>query len=316
MTRYFTNRGLIMLFVVFCSLMLFLVAKFPAAAQDPVGGSFPPVEGTTWGKPQALGDGELQVFVTLDEAGNLDLVGVYFDESALTNLPKEVGDGRWDIVDEDGNVLWHCCGHEFILDFDDVEAAAPFKHVVVNWNPVGHQPPGVYDTSHFDLHFYTVTNDERVAIEAATADTMCSVPNPPEVGGEAPGPVTCETFEEAMLPLPDDQMPPGYISVGAVEPGMGNHLLNSEAPELTGEGAFTHTWIYGTYAGKITFFEPMITLAFLEERTEEVCTAIAMPEAMPEPGFYPSEYCIRYMAGEEDGAGAFAVTLENFVEYE
>jgi hypothetical protein len=316
MLRYLSYRRSITLLAVLCSLMAVLLASLPAAAQDPVGTRFPPVEGTQWSEPQALGDGELRAFVTLTDSGDLDLVGVYFDESALTNLPKEVGDGRWDIVDEDGEVLWHCCGHEFILDFADVEAAAPFKHVVVNWNPIGHQPPGVYDISHFDLHFYTITNEDRTAIEAATADTMCSVPNPPDVGGEAPGPVTCETFAAAMMPLPEEQMPPGYISVGAVEPGMGNHLLNAAAPEMTGEAPFTQTWIYGTYAGKITFFEPMITLAFLEEQPEEVCAEIAMPEAMPESGFYPSQYCIRYMAGEDDSDGAYAVTLEDFVEYE
>jgi len=59
----------------------------------------------------------------------------------------------------------------------------------------------------------------------------------------------------------------------------------------------------------------MITLAFLEERNEEVCTPIAMPEAMSEPGFYPTEYCIRYLAGDGDGNGAFAVSLEKFVEF-
>jgi hypothetical protein len=36
-----------------------------------------------------------------------------------------------------------------------------------------------------------------------------------------------------------------------------------------------------------------------------------MPEAMPEPGYYPSQYCIRYMSDQD----AFAVTLESFVEY-
>ena len=33
-------------------------------------------------------------------------------------------------------------------------ADIPFKWVLLNWTPHGHIPPGVYDTPHFDVHFY------------------------------------------------------------------------------------------------------------------------------------------------------------------
>jgi len=301
--------------VALLSLALVLLAGLPAAAQEPPKLSFPPSEGTTWGEAADLGDGQIQTFITLDQNGNPSLLGVYFTESALSNLPETPSDGQWDIVDASGTVIMPCCGHELALKFPEEADSTLFKHFVANWNPTGHVPPGVYDVPHFDFHFYLITEEEREAIAPATAETMCSVPNPPDAGGgEHPVPVTCETFEQGMIPLPDDQMPPGYLLVDAVEPRMGNHMINTQAPELAGE-PFTHTWIYGAFGGRVTFFEPMITLAFLEERNEEVCTPIAVPEAMPEPGFYPTEYCIRYLAGDDEGSGAFVVSLEKFVEY-
>jgi hypothetical protein len=287
-----------------------LAVLLPVSAQE----TFSLPDDTLWGDPQDLGDGQIQTFVTLDELGNPSLVGLYFTEAALSGLPEEMGDGHWDVLDANGKVIIPCCGHEVVLDLPETETPLVFEHVVSNWNPMGHMPAKVYDVPHFDMHFYTISNEDRMAIKSATADTMCSVPNPPDVGGEHPVGVTCETLEEARLPLPDDQLPPGYISADAIEAGMGNHLINSQAPEMAGE-PFTHTWIYGIYGGRITFYEPMITLAFLEEKNEEVCSEIAMPEAMPEPGFYPSQYCIRYLPGDTDGEGVYIVSLESFVEF-
>ena len=296
------------------SLVAVLLAALPAAAQGPVGKSFPPSEGTLWGDPQDLGNGQIQTFVTLDSSSVPTLVGVYFTESALSGLPETSSDGRWDVLDAKGSVVIPCCGHEVVLDFPETDSAIPFEHFVLNWNPHGHPPADVYDTPHFDMHFYSISNEDRTAIASATADKMCSVPNPPDIGGEHPVSVSCETFEEAMMPLPDNQMPPGYISDGAVEPGMGNHLINTQAAELAGE-PFTTTWVYGTYAGRLTFFEPMIANSFLQEKPDEVCHDIAMPEAMPEAGYYPTRYCIRYAPGEKDGEGAYTVSLESFVEF-
>jgi hypothetical protein len=298
------RRAITLLTVVF-SFLVFL----PASAQD----TFPPPDGTVWGDPQPLGNGQIQTFVTPDDAGNPSLVGVAFTESALTGLPQEPSDGRWDVKDASGNVVVPCCGHELVLEFPETDTPILFQHFVINWNPAGHMPADVYDVPHFDLHFYMISNEERMAFEPATADTMCSVPNWPDDGGEQLALVSCETFEEATIPLPADQMPPEYLDVGDVAPGMGNHLIDSQAPEIADGEPFTYTWIYGTYGGRLTFGEPMITIDFLEERNEEVCAEIAMPQAMSEPGFYPSEYCIRYMDGETEGT--FVVSLESFVEY-
>ena len=263
-----------------------------------------------WGEPVVFGDGEIQTFVALNTSGIPDLIGIYFTAGMMSGLPETPSDGAWDVTDEDGDVLIPCCGHEVVLDFPESAEATPFKHFVLNWNPMGHMPPGIYDSPHFDMHFYLISNDERTAIPAATADTMCYVPNAPDSEDTHPVPVTCETFEEAMMPLPETQMPANFFAGGAVEPAMGNHLADLNAPEFQGK-PFTHTWIYGSYAGALTFFEPMIATSLLEERNDEVYASIALPDEMPQAGYYPSEYCIRYMAD----ADAYAVTLESFVEF-
>lgn len=306
MTFSMLRRSFALLVLVFS-----LLALLPVSAQE----TFPPPDTTIWGEPQAMGDGQIQTFITLDEAGAPSLVGISFDEAALSGLPEEPSDGKWDVKDAEGTVVYPCCGHELVLEFPETDSPTIFQHFVINWAPTGHVPAGVYDKPHFDMHFYLMSNEDRMAIAAATADTMCSVPNPPDVGGEHPASVSCETFETASMPLPDDQMPVGYIFAGAVEPGMGNHLINTQSPEITGEAPFSHTFIFGTYGGKLTFLEPMITIEFLQEKNEEVCTDIATPEAVGEPGYYPSQYCIRYVAGDAEGEGTYIISLESFVEF-
>jgi hypothetical protein len=95
----------------------------------------------------------------------------------------------------------------------------------------------------------------------------------------------------------------------AAVPAMGNHLINSKAPELVEQGReFTHTFIFGAYDGHVTFYEPMITLAFLQSRPD-LCTPIKQPEAWESAGWYPTTYCIRHRPDEE----RYTVSLEDFV---
>lgn len=296
------------------ALLIMMLAALPAGAQGTAGKPFPPEENTDWGEPVALGNGEVKTFVTTDGSGKPELVGLYLTASALTDLPTGMGDGKWDVLDAEGKVVFPCCGYEFKLEFPESISATPIKYLILNWNPMGHTPAHVYDVPHFDVHYYLISDEERSAIAPATGDTMCMVPNPPgSPEGEHPVSVDCDTFETAMMPLPEGQMPTGYVSVGAVEPAMGNHLLDPTAPELNGEN-FTYTWIYGAYDGKLTFLEPMIANSFLEEKNPEVCASFPLPEEMAEPGYYPSSYCIRYME-DEAGEGVYAVTLEAFQEF-
>jgi hypothetical protein len=97
-----------------------------------------------------------------------------------------------------------------------------------------------------------------------------------------------------------------YIDVGAVVPRMGNHLLDSQSPELKDSLPFTSTFIYGAGEGELLFWEPMITLEFLQ-KTTSACREIRQPKAFRQAGYYPTQYCVRQ--DEERGR---SVTLDGF----
>jgi hypothetical protein len=267
------------------------------------------------GPPVSLGNGTLQTYVLVNGAGKTLEVGTRFSADALSGLPTAPSDGTWDVRNADGETVYPCCGHENFLELpEEVEDMIPFRYVIVNWNPEGHVPPGVYDVPHFDFHFYTFPNEERLSIEAPLVDDACIVEGPE---GPSLVPLTCEDYAEAVMPLPADQQPPGYTNVGAVEPGMGNHLLDLTSPEWTGE-PFTHTWIFGSYSGRLTFWEPMITVEFLEslqvgsgggqQGPKQVLTSISTPEAAPQAGWYPTRYVIRYLPSVDE----YTVALTSF----
>jgi len=258
------------------------------AGDDP--GGFPPEKHTSWGEAASLGEGELRTFATEAPSGVPLFLGVYLTEGALDGLPSAPSDGKWDA----GGTP--CCGHERTLALPD-DAPAAFEWAMVNWNPQGHPPFDAYGAPHFDFHFYTMAREKRFEIESGTCE-------------RARGPVTCETLRRGLEPLPDDQHPPGYSLVDAVEPGMGNHLLDLDAPEFTG-GEFDHTWIWGAFDGELTFFEPMITREFLLSHAGTASDPVAMPAALPDAGWYPTEYAIRRL----DSRSGYAVTLESFERF-
>ena len=71
---------------------------------------------------------------------------------------------------------------------------------------------------------------------------------------------------------------------------------------------FTHTFIFGAYDGHVIFYEPMITLLYLQSRPD-TCVPIRQPQAWETEGYYPTRYCIRYRADDE----RYTVSLEDFV---
>jgi hypothetical protein len=87
---------------------------------------------------------------------------------------------------------------------------------------------------------------------------------------------------------------------------MGNHLLDSQSPEIKDSLPFTRTFIYGAYEGRLIFWEPMITLDFLQQTTD-ACMEIRQPESFQQAGYYPTQYCVR-----QDRQGVRTVSLERF----
>jgi hypothetical protein len=112
------------------------------------------------------------------------------------------------------------------------------------------------------------------------------------------------------MKVPTKYVHPDHISVGATVSGMGDHLIDKATPELARENPkpLTHTWVYGTYDGHITFYEPMITRAYLLSRPNG-CHPIKRPKAWERAGNYPTVYCIRY-SGEHK---SYTISLEGMV---
>jgi hypothetical protein len=168
----------------------------------------------------------------------------------------------------------------------------PFKWVLLNWNPLGHIPPGVYDVPHFDVHFYM----EPIANVFALQSGPCG----PEF-------IRCDQFEVARRPLAANYMHPDFKDVEAAVPAMGNHLIDLTGPEFNKQ-PFTHSWIFGVYDRKVTFYEEMVTRAFLLSKPS-ACFPIKSPPAVGLSGFYPTVSCLRHDAR----TGEYTVSMEKFV---
>ena len=56
---------------------------------------------------------------------------------------------------------------------------------------------------------------------------------------------------------------------------------------------FTKTFVYGSWNGRFTFLEPMITRSYLLSHPD-VVTPISVPSLYPQPGYYPSAYRVAY----------------------
>jgi hypothetical protein len=69
-------------------------------------------------------------------------------------------------------------------------------------------------------------------------------------------------------------------------------LIRPQSPEFNGQ-PFTRTFICGSWDGKPTFMEPMVTTAFLE--TQPTDTAAVPMASKHEPlGFYPDRYIVSW----------------------
>ena len=116
----------------------------------------------------------------------------------------------------------------------------------VDWMGCGHPPLGVYTIPHYDLHFYYISESQRDKIGCP----------------EAPPAPVCKSNPEFFLPLTNN-LPPGFKPdlVSAV-PRQGLHWYDpNESPSNSQEWNLPQL-IVGSYTGQLTFWEPMVPLAF------------------------------------------------------
>ena len=244
-----------------------------------------------YGASQTIGNGTVRTYVVVDrnDPSTPVEVGVALSESAMEGLPPGVASG-----DPMANM------HMYTLALP-AQNPTPYKFVQFDWNPVGHEPAGVYTLPHFDFHFYTVPVSVRDGIMPTDPQYAAKAARYPASDFRAPFYVDAATAGGA---------PPSAAAV----PMMGLHWLDVRSPELQAlaghpENAkpFTKTFIYGSWDGQFIFDEPMITRAYLMSKHDATDPAmrdevIAVPTAAryAPAGFYPSAYRISYDAAAKE----------------
>ncbi len=240
----------------------------------------------TYGPAQSLGQGTARTFVTRDASGRATALGVAMSEAAMTGLPLTPMPGMPSAA-------------MLVLQLPAQVDGLGYDHVMLDWNPAGHEPNHVYTLPHFDFHFYQITAAEREAI----------VPTNPRWAEKS-----------AIFPAADF-VPNGYVAASvlgnvppaaAAVPYMGVHWLDVASPELQpppAGKAFTSTFLYGTWDGRFIFVEPMITKAFIEsmkDKGDGVRFTVGTARKVARPGSYPTGYAIKYDAKTRE----YQITLE------
>jgi hypothetical protein len=273
-----------------------LLGSTPAEPQASATAAAP--AGRVLGAQTELGQGHASAYAELNAQGEPTAIGVVFTPGALTGLPVDGSDYHHCFDrNQDGAVdrATECIHtYEHVLPLPDVvarRADVPFKWVLLNWNPKGHIPPGIYDVPHFDIHFYMAPIAKIFALHAG--------PCGPEL-------MRCDQFAIGKQPVPADYVHPDFKDVDAVVPAMGNHLIDLTGPEFQKQ-PFTRSWIYGAYGGRIIFYEEMVTHRTLLDKPQS-CSEIKQAKAVATTGFYPTVSCLRHHAP----TGETTVSMERF----
>ncbi len=220
-----------------------------------------------YGPSVSIGDGSARTLVRFNNDGTPSSVAVVLSPGALNGLPM-----HYDNPMEGMKTL--------LLPAEARTAGLPIDHVSLDWNPQGHEPEGLFNLPHFDVHFYMISQEAQMAI--SPADSM---------------------FAEKATRLPDARyQPQGFMGdpSGVAIPMMGYHWLDTTDPLYApGGGVFQEVFLWGSYDGEIIFMEPMITRAYLETRPNHT-EMLAQPQAFAKEGYYPTRYTVRYDTNQRE----------------
>jgi hypothetical protein len=228
------------------------------------------------GNAVPVGNGTAQAYILMDGNTPVEL-GVALSKRALAGLPA--GDGT--IAHKHGVTFF-----EHLLELPE-NNPTPFRFIELDWNPGGHEPPGIYNRPHFDFHFYTVDLATRNAIVPENPDFQTKGTRQPQA----------------------NYVPSGYIAPEPlVIPKMGLHWIHPASPEFNGQ-PFTTTFLYGTWDGRLIFAEPMITKAFIEA-TRDTTIAVPVAPRYEVAGYYPSSYRVRF----DEATQEYRIALSGFAK--
>ena len=262
--------------------VVIIMALLATGAMFAGAGWAPPVNdgtienGVDYGEAVPMGNGTARVYVEMANGVPVEL-GIALSEAALDGLPTHHTPGGIELEP----------GHRMFFSTPAMPRTnpTPYRHVLLGWNPSGHEPPGVYDVPHFDFHFYTIDDAARLAIDAADPRFAEKAANHPAA----------------------ERMPAGYVAIPGGVPMMGAHWVDPTTPELNGQ-PFTETFLYGSWDGNAIFAEPMITRAYLETRPN-LYERLPIPEAQAEAGWQPGGYRVYF----DEATREYRVALTDFV---
>ena len=211
------------------------------------------------GPEVVVGNGYARTFITTNHIGVPQELGVVFTNEALSGLPAT--------------------NTPYVLDFHPKALESTlFQHVALGWSANGHPLPGTTITSHFDVRFFMMSLQDRLAI-----------PPPP-----APG-----LF---VLP-PTGYMPANYFP-DAPAPKIGRHWTDLS---FVAGVPVDYTMILGSYNGRFTFVSPIVTRTALANGVN-VSLPWTRPLLFADHGYYPTRYNIY-----EDDKNQHYVSLSDFV---
>lgn len=222
------------------------------------------------GEVKTFQQGKAWTWYEEDISGKPLRIAIAIDDAAMNTLDRETTGG-------------HNHANSISMKLPAKAGATPFNHVMLDWNPAGHPPMNIYTKPHFDFHFYTTTEAERLAIPVY------------------------EEAQEKFDNFPFEYMPAGYIPIPGGVPQMGTHWVDQTSPELQPGGTFTQTFLYGSYDGEVNFYEPMITEEFLLANPT-FQRDLPVPAKFSHAGWYPTKMRV------EKKNGVTNVIIENFVQ--
>jgi hypothetical protein len=213
----------------------------------------PDLSGTAVGAPTVMGNGSVHSYLTAGRDGTPTELGLSLTEASLVGLPAAAA--------------------EYVIALPAQASATPYTHAVINWQPTGHPPMGMYTVPHFDVHFYSISQSERDAMTPADPQ-----------------------YATKLLRLPAGALAPlGYLADVMGIPRMGLHWADPTSPEKNG-AAFTSTFIYGSYDGKLIFAEPMLAKSYLESKPAADVKPVKQPGQYALSGYQPMSYTVSFDA--------------------
>jgi len=169
-----------------------------------------------------------------------------------------------------------------VQTYDDTVIEQTYiKHIEFGYNPHGHGPPGVNDVPHFDVHFYGITNEERLAI-------VCGSQPVPEADLVPPG------YDASMV---------GGEPFGSCVPAMGTHAGDEDSVSKPLDAEL----LFGYDQGKLIFIEPMIHADYFKNR-EAIELSVARPAKLGRSTTWPDTFTMSF----DDETGLYHLELTDF----